>query len=879
MMAFPQLRSPLQPLSLPSPSSPRIKPHHPHPYKKPWKMLITIFLGTLHISLSVLHIDFLSIGLETAVHIAMLMTAVHLLRYDTFFNNCLLHGATKSLCWLSLIQSLVMLLDSPAHGGVVSCIRQVVRCGTTWCANVAVLVFLSAIQCKLSGILHTDKEQPSRRNCLTRLLHLLAACAAVFFAVCTVLQLEFEEPCVYKAVEPWRTGAYISVAAIVLPLAFRCVGLVALTWKLPYSCIKHVTIHASLAVLVFIIVPWGVNLWMLYTSVWYWAAAYFNQWVMIAGIVALHHVSEVLEPLGLTAATLIDKQTGRMLSLCDRHRRLLKCKKGENIRNLVVQSDLHVFETVFCDEKSPVVVCIQPDSSCLSWTAAVSATWLGGSVWSLKFQDIRDLRDSARLQPYQALLENLREAVVVFDADMVVTFANAAMCRLVGFGSVGDALGKSHNSIFCKSPLLSSTNPADPCWQLAKMRHEHGTEVEVYATTTTFGVGSQAVHMVFAHKDDPSLRHASVKRFIDGVNDKVINPISTAYTMIADSLEQLEEFAQADISRSDGNPMGELLSKHAALLHPALELICAASRQLITMEDVVETDHQLRMSCAMPASASTTSLSESPFSTNGESQTSSGQLPAAVRHHSFSAPNSIRQFRMSGTAQSSSSGSRSVFGPRSAVLSCSTKSDGSTSSTLFAPAPRPAPPSLSMYDWNVMVVDDSLINQKLLKIRFTESDVFAPAKWNVICVSTGEEAVRQVKQSSSFQLITMDKNLAPAGGDLDGWETTIAIRALERHKQLKPAIIIGATTHTSKQDIAEAKLAGQNHVWSKPYPTAHHMYEALQYCAMGQSAGDGSFDAHSHVSEAMCGIRGGSPVRTLQVPGVPWLGDGSPTAI
>ena len=851
MTEFLQLRSVLN-LSARPPLSPSegIDHYHPVPHhacKKPWKMLVTVFLGTLHISLSLLSIDFLSIVLETAVHTAMLTAAVHFLPHKTFFNNCILHGATKLLCWLSLIQSFVMFLDSNAHGGVVSCMRQVVVCGTTWFANVAVLWFLCAIQCTLSRMLQSDKEQPSCGSYLTFGLQGLAACSAVFFAVCTIVQLELEEPCVYKAIQPWRMGMYISVATVVLPLAFRYVGLVVLIWKLPYSHIKHVTIHVSLAALVFIIVPWGINLWMLYISVWYFAAAYVNQWFMIAGIVALHHVSEVLEPLDLAAATLIDKQTGRVLSLCDQHKRLLKCKKGEAIRSLVVQSDLHVFETVFCNRQAPVVICMQPAGSCDPWSAEVSATWLGGSVWSLEFQDITNLMGSARAQPYEALLEDLREAVVVFDANMVVTFANAALCHLVGFKCVGDAIGKSYDSMFRSFQLSSPTNPADSHWTLAKMKHQHGTEINVYATTAQFGVGSQARYMVFAHKDDPGLRHASVQQFIDDVNDKVINPIAATHTMIADSLQQLEECAEANISRTDGNPTGELLSKHAALLRSALEAISIASRRLNTTEDVMETGHQLSMLAPMRGSAS---LPE------GDSCKTEGSAKAPVQCDATTVPRSLSTLSgetkgkdtvqrpwMPGMLHSSSSDS-STFSPMNVVRSFSTKSDGfrrynqvtderagakggikrqllgveSTSSTLFPH--RSATSSLSVNNWNVMIVDDSLINQRLLKSRFVESRVFAPAKWRVICVSTGEEAVRELKHSGGFHLITMDKNLESAGGSLDGWETTVAIRAIERHNQLKPAIIIGATSHTSTRDVSEATRAGQNLVWCKPYPTA-----------------------------------------------------------
>jgi len=109
------------------------------------------------------------------------------------------------------------------------------------------------------------------------------------------------------------------------------------------------------------------------------------------------------------------------------------------------------------------------------------------------------------------------------------------------------------------------------------------------------------------------------------------------------------------------------------------------------------------------------------------------------------------------------------------------------------------------YPLNILVAEDSFINQELLK------QILLVKNWNVVVVSNGAEALEAVT-SSKYDIILMDIQMP----DIDGLETSRLIRELEK-KTGDYTPIIGLTAHNYKFDEKHCVDAGMDYVIVKPF--------------------------------------------------------------
>lgn len=103
----------------------------------------------------------------------------------------------------------------------------------------------------------------------------------------------------------------------------------------------------------------------------------------------------------------------------------------------------------------------------------------------------------------------------------------------------------------------------------------------------------------------------------------------------------------------------------------------------------------------------------------------------------------------------------------------------------------------------LLVVDDSFVNLHVAQ------EIFGSFGFSVHEASSGVEAINILK-TRSIDCILMDIEMP----DMDGFETTLAIRGLSGAKSNTP--ILAATAHNSQSFLDKIKLAGmQNHI-AKP---------------------------------------------------------------
>ena len=108
----------------------------------------------------------------------------------------------------------------------------------------------------------------------------------------------------------------------------------------------------------------------------------------------------------------------------------------------------------------------------------------------------------------------------------------------------------------------------------------------------------------------------------------------------------------------------------------------------------------------------------------------------------------------------------------------------------------------------VMVVEDDIINQKLIR-RFLENlDVDAQI------VSSGFEAIDKVKEQR-FDIIFMDLQMP----EIDGIETTEKILAYFKEVALSPPKIIGLSANILDKDIEQSFRVGMVEYLTKPIST------------------------------------------------------------
>jgi signal transduction histidine kinase/CheY-like chemotaxis protein len=128
----------------------------------------------------------------------------------------------------------------------------------------------------------------------------------------------------------------------------------------------------------------------------------------------------------------------------------------------------------------------------------------------------------------------------------------------------------------------------------------------------------------------------------------------------------------------------------------------------------------------------------------------------------------------------------------------------------------------------VLVVDDMVMNRKIISRKLTSLKPFSELGWTFEQAKTGEECLEIMEKHggpSSFDVIWMDEILSSAGGILLGSDTIAMIRAKEKEKGVKGAVIVSSTGNTTEKDCAKYKAAGADFVAGKPTPSAVELAE------------------------------------------------------
>jgi len=105
---------------------------------------------------------------------------------------------------------------------------------------------------------------------------------------------------------------------------------------------------------------------------------------------------------------------------------------------------------------------------------------------------------------------------------------------------------------------------------------------------------------------------------------------------------------------------------------------------------------------------------------------------------------------------------------------------------------------------NILVVDDTRINRKIMAMAFDQTQA------NLFMAESGLEAIEHFK-NNAIDIVLMDC-LMP---DMDGFEATREIRLLE--EPLSPALIFAVTACASEEIGTRAKDSGMNDIMLKPF--------------------------------------------------------------
>ncbi len=118
---------------------------------------------------------------------------------------------------------------------------------------------------------------------------------------------------------------------------------------------------------------------------------------------------------------------------------------------------------------------------------------------------------------------------------------------------------------------------------------------------------------------------------------------------------------------------------------------------------------------------------------------------------------------------------------------------------------KPKEPKEKRVHKPILVVDDNIINQTLLK------NLLKKQGYESVLASTGPEVLDKFKPNE-FELVLMDLTLPL----MNGIEVTKKIREQEVSLGVSPTVIVGLSAHTDEKLIESAKQAGMNDYLTKP---------------------------------------------------------------
>lgn len=111
--------------------------------------------------------------------------------------------------------------------------------------------------------------------------------------------------------------------------------------------------------------------------------------------------------------------------------------------------------------------------------------------------------------------------------------------------------------------------------------------------------------------------------------------------------------------------------------------------------------------------------------------------------------------------------------------------------------------------YKILVAEDNAINIKVAEF------ILKPIAEVLHFAMNGEEVLEKLK-TNNYDVILMDVKMPI----MDGYETTVKIRANEKEQGNKPLIIIATTANNQPEDIEKCKNVGMNDFVSKPFNTA-----------------------------------------------------------
>ncbi|MGK0476814.1 MAG: signal transduction histidine kinase/CheY-like chemotaxis protein [Oleispira sp.] len=108
----------------------------------------------------------------------------------------------------------------------------------------------------------------------------------------------------------------------------------------------------------------------------------------------------------------------------------------------------------------------------------------------------------------------------------------------------------------------------------------------------------------------------------------------------------------------------------------------------------------------------------------------------------------------------------------------------------------------------ILIVEDNKVN------RMIADKILRNMKFDPVCVESGEECIKAIKKES-FDLIFMDCHMP----DMNGFETTQALRKYEEEQHRNPVPVVALTANTSAEIRQECLASGMSDYVAKPIKT------------------------------------------------------------
>jgi CheY-like chemotaxis protein len=138
----------------------------------------------------------------------------------------------------------------------------------------------------------------------------------------------------------------------------------------------------------------------------------------------------------------------------------------------------------------------------------------------------------------------------------------------------------------------------------------------------------------------------------------------------------------------------------------------------------------------------------------------------------------------------------------------------------------------------VMIAEDNLINQKVIKGLLSESGI------NLTIVDDGEEVLRHLEEDDAFCLILMDVHMP----NMDGFEATRIIRSNPKYSHIT---VVALSGDVAADDIANMRAVGMQENLEKPLKM-DDLYDILY--AYGYHREDKIDIENDNTEEASCGL-------------------------